>query len=95
MIRQKFTVVLIPDEDGYQVIVPHYSGCTTWGKTPEEAFANAKEAMELLLELEAEQNGAPVPYNVHASHVVVGEIDVEVPDSLIEKSETAAVETRA
>ena len=84
MAQQKFTVMLIPDGDGYQVIVPHYSECTTWGKTPQEALDNAKEAMEMILEHYAEEcNQGPVPYNVHASHVVIGEIEAEVPDTLM------------
>ena len=93
MAQKKFTIILIPDEDGYQAIVPHYSGCNTWGKTPEKAFANAKEALELILEVEAEQEGALVPPNAHASHVVVGDIEVEVPDSLIEHSGKASIKS--
>ena len=93
MARQKFTVILLPDEDDYQVVVPHYPECTTWGKTPRKAFENAKEAMELLLEAEAEQGCSPIPPNVSASHVVIGEIDVNAPDSLIESQEVSS--TRA
>lgn len=55
----------------------------------EEAFDHAKEAMEGILEAETKDHGDPVPPYVHASHVVVGEIEVEVPDSLIESEETA------
>ena len=51
MAIQKFTVMLIPDEDGYQAIFPYYSGAITWGQTPKEALENAKEALELILEL--------------------------------------------
>ena len=76
MAIQKFTVMLIPDEDGYQAIFPYYSGAITWGQTP-------KEALELILEAEAEDGLGPVPYNVHASHVVIGEIEAEVPDTLM------------
>ena len=61
MAHQKFTVFLIPDEDGYQVVVPHYPECTTWGKSPKDALKSAKEAMELLLEVAAENGGDPVP----------------------------------
>lgn len=84
MPKLKFTVVLIPDDDGYQVVVPHYSECTTWGKTPTEAFANAKEAMELILEGYAEKRpNDTVPFNVQAPHIVVGDVDIEVPEILI------------
>ena len=41
MAKQKFTVILMPDGDGYQVIVPHYPDVISWGQTPEEAFEMA------------------------------------------------------
>ena len=47
---RKTTVFLLPDEDAYQVVFPHYPNCVTAGETVEEALANAKEAIELLLE---------------------------------------------
>ena len=84
---KKFTVFLLPDEDAYQVVFPHYPNCITQGESIEEALANAKEAIELLLEWEAEQGADPVPPNAHVSHVVVGEIEAEVPGSLIEQGE--------
>ena len=85
--KKKFTVFLLPDEDAYQVVFPHYPNCITQGESIEEALANAKEAIELVLEVEAEQGADPVPPNAHVSHVVVGEIEAEVPDSLIETTE--------
>ena len=90
MVKRKFTVFLLPDEDSYQVVFPHYPNCTTCGETVEEAFKNAKEAIELVLEVEAEQGADPIPPNAHVSHVVVGEIEAEVPESLIEAEEEAA-----
>ena len=89
MAQRKFTVILLPDEGGYHVVFPDYPGCVTQGSTVEQALDMAKEAMELYLEVEAEQGGDPVPEHVHVSHVVVGEVAVEVPDSLIEIEETA------
>ena len=90
MVKRKFTVFLLPDDDGYQVVFPHYPNCTTCGDTVEEALVMAKEAIELVLEVEAEQGADPVPPNAHVSHVVVGEIEAEVPDSLIEVAEEEA-----
>ena len=96
MAQIKFTVVLIPDDDGYQVIVPHYSDCTTWGKTPSEAFANAKEALELILERYAEKRPEDVvPLNVQAPHVVVGQIDIEVPEILIANEKRPSKDARS
>ena len=79
MAKQKFTVFLIPDTGGYQAIVPHYSEAISYGDSPEEAFANAKEALALLLEDETE----PVPPNVHASHTIVGDIELDIPEALL------------
>lgn len=94
MPRKKFTVFLLPDEDSYQVIFPHYPNCITCGDTVEEALKNAKEAIELVLEVEAEQGADPVPPNAHVYHAVVAEIEAEVPESLIEAEEGAAKSTR-
>ena len=87
---QKFTVFLMSQEDGYQVIVPHYPNCTTEGDTVEEALANAKDAMEGLLYVESKHGGDKVESYVFAPHVVVADIDVEVPESLLEKQPAPA-----
>ena len=87
---QKFTIFLMPQEGGYQVIVPHYPNCTTEGDTVEEALANAKDAMEGLLYVESKHGGDKVESYVFAPHVVVADIDVEVPESLLEKQPTPA-----
>ena len=84
MAKRKFTVILIPDEEGYQVVVPHYSGVNTWGETPKEAFANAQEALELLLESEAEsERGVTLPHVTPAPKVVLGVFVSEVPELII------------
>ena len=90
----KFSVLLLPDENSYQVVFPHYPNCITCGDTVEEALRNAKEAIELLLQAEAEQGADPVPHNAHVDHVVVGEIEAEVPESLIEAGEPTAKASR-
>ena len=81
--KHKFTVFLFPDGEGYQVIVPHYPEVTTWGETPREAFDMAKECLELILEEHAETHQEQVLPGEHAAHVVVGEIEAEVPDVLL------------
>ena len=81
MAKQKFTIFLIPDTHGYQAIIPHYPEAITFGDTPEEAFANAKEALTLILQDETE----PVPPNVQASHVIVGDIELNLPEPLLEE----------
>lgn len=88
--QRKFTVILLPlKTGGYQVYFPDYPGCITVGDTVDEALKHAKAAMELHLKVEAEEGGDPVPEYVHVPHVVVGEVDVEVPDSLLEAREEA------
>lgn len=88
---QKFTVFLIPqDEGGYQVFFPYYPNCTTDGDTVEEALANGKDALEGLLITESRHGGDPVPPYVLAHHVVVAEVDVKVPANLVEKQATTA-----
>ena len=85
MAKQKFTVFLMPlDEGGYQAFFPYYPNCVTDGRTVAEALKNAQKAMEGILQVEAEQGGDAVPGYVHASHGVVSEVEVQIPDSLIE-----------
>ncbi|MBN2302980.1 MAG: type II toxin-antitoxin system HicB family antitoxin [Anaerolineae bacterium] len=54
-------VILHPDETGgYWVDVPSLPGCISQGDTKEEALANIKEAIELMIEGLIE-DGDPVP----------------------------------
>ncbi len=87
---RKFTVFLMPQEGGYQVIFPYYPNCTTEGDTVEEALANGKDALEGLLYVESKHGGDKVESYMFAPHVVVGELDIEVPDSLLEKQEAVS-----
>ena len=51
----RYTVVLDPDpEGGFTVTVPAIPSVVTEGETEEEALANAREAIELALEVIAE-----------------------------------------
>ena len=95
MAQRKFTVILLPDEGGYHVVFPDYPGCVTQGASVEEALQMAKEAMEPYLDVAAERGADPVPEHVHVRHVVVGEVDVDVPDSLIETDEEVGAGRRA
>jgi len=61
----------MPGEDGWIVAdCPSLPGCVSQGHTRDEALANIKEAMELWLEVEAEQSGAP-PQPVEVELAVV------------------------
>jgi len=56
----KFTIVLDRDEDGVWIAeCPAIPGCVSQGATKEEALENVKEAIQLCLEVRAEQ-GLPL-----------------------------------
>ena len=56
----KVTVTLDRDEDGVWVAeCPSIPGCVSQGDTKDEALANIREAIELCLEVRAE-NGMPL-----------------------------------
>ena len=43
----RYVVVLTPEPDGsaWNVTIPALPGCLTWGEMPEDAIANAREAI--------------------------------------------------
>ena len=60
----KYTVVLIPEEDGGgggSVEVPALPGCITQGETREEAVSMAKEAIQIYIESLLADGEAPPP----------------------------------
>jgi len=58
---RRYTVVLEPGEDGWIAVhCPALPGLWTQGRTREEALANAREALELFLEVLVE-DGQPIP----------------------------------
>ncbi|TAM75236.1 type II toxin-antitoxin system HicB family antitoxin [bacterium] len=46
----RYTVILEPDAGAFNVIVPALPEVATFGKTPEEALAMAREAIQAVLE---------------------------------------------
>ena len=81
----KFSVILLPDEEGYTVFVPGYPEVISWGETPEHALEMAKECLEVILEIHAEERAddEQVQPDMNPSHVVVGTIEADVPDVLL------------
>ena len=57
----KYTVILTPDPEqgGYTVRVPALQGCNTQGDTLEDALTNAREAIELFLDVLRERGEQP------------------------------------
>ncbi len=72
---RRFKVLLEPDleQGGFVAKVPALPGCVTQGESVEEALANVREAIELVLEDMAER-GETVPDD----KVVVMEVEVAV-----------------
>lgn len=65
----KFIVTLDLDEDGmWGVECPTIPGCVSQGKNEEEALGNIKEAIQLCLEVRAEQR---LPWTVETREVEV------------------------
>ena len=47
----KYAVILTRDDEGHWLAsVPAFPGCHTWGRSREEALANAQEAVEGCIE---------------------------------------------
>jgi predicted RNase H-like HicB family nuclease len=61
----KFMVSIDRDEDGVWIAeCPSIPGCVSQGLTKEEALKNIKEAIQLCLEVRAEQ-GLPLTIEIH------------------------------
>jgi predicted RNase H-like HicB family nuclease len=72
-----FTIVLETDEDGgYVVSVPALPGCLTQGDAREEALENAREAIELYIEvLRARREAIPVELKTEMESLEFPELD--------------------
>ena len=65
----KFNVTVNRDEDGIWVAeCPAIPGCVSQGKTKEEALENAKEAIQLCLEVRSERG---LPLTIETKQVEV------------------------
>lgn len=71
-----YRVILEPELDGsaYNAIIPAFPHAHTFGATIEEAMANAREIIELELDL-ARERDEEIPVS-DAEHVVIGTITV-------------------
>jgi antitoxin HicB len=54
-----YKIVLMPEEDGFSVLVPAIPEICTQGNTEEEALENAREAIECYLESCSQQGELP------------------------------------
>jgi predicted RNase H-like HicB family nuclease len=71
-----YRVILEPEPDGsaYNVIIPAFPHAHTFGTTVEEAMANAREVIELELEVARERNEEIPPSD--NEHVVIATITI-------------------
>jgi predicted RNase H-like HicB family nuclease len=82
MNTRKVTVVLFAEEDGgYVAFMPLFPSSTTEGETVQETLKNAKESLELALEEPSDVDLESLDHS-HAKYIVVGEVEVEVPDQV-------------
>ena len=72
----RYTILISrePDESAFNVTVPAMPGCLTWGETPDQALAHAREAIALHQEGFAERGE---PYPVETASPRLMEVEVE------------------
>ena len=89
MAKLKVTVVMFHDDEagGYGVIIPTVPELATMGETVEDAFAMAKDCLEISLEAAADWDYYNLDH-VHAGYAVVGIVEISVPPYLISVDES-------
>jgi predicted RNase H-like HicB family nuclease len=81
--KRRFTVVLLPQEEGgYQAFFPYHPNCFVWGDTPEETLHRAQDAIIAHLEALADEELDLNLDLVDLPHVVIGNISVELSERL-------------
>jgi predicted RNase H-like HicB family nuclease len=79
-LEYQVNVVFDPRDSIYVARVPELENCHTHGNTPEEAFTNAREAIELWTEA-ARENGIEIPPPV-AKRKFSGKFVVRTPEKI-------------
>ena len=79
-LEYQVNVVFDPRDNIYVARVPELENCHTHGDSPEEAFANAREAIELWLET-AKENGIKIPLPV-AKRKYSGKFVLRTPETI-------------
>ena len=98
MTTRRYTVVLIPEPDGsaWNAKVPMLPGCFTFGETPDEALAMARDAIATYLDGEDEATAPEEPAGTMVASInveveVVGGVVRVAPESfLVSEPEPAA-----
>jgi antitoxin HicB len=77
--EDRYEIDLVPNEHGgYYARIPDFPTVFSGGETPQEAMANALEAVELMIE-EQHERGLPVPEPLAAYS---GQFNLRLPRSL-------------
>jgi antitoxin HicB len=70
---RKYTVLVSREGAAYLVSVPALPGCHTFGYSLEEALANAREAIELVI-LTLQDRGEPIPEETEPIQAITVEV---------------------
>ena len=67
MAKYAYPAIITEEKDGFSVIFPDINGCTTSGKTLEEAISRAEDALCLMLySMEEDRDVIPEASNANA-----------------------------
>ncbi|MBD3328346.1 type II toxin-antitoxin system HicB family antitoxin [Candidatus Peregrinibacteria bacterium] len=78
MVAKSYTVVIIQDEDGsYIGNVPELPGCHTQAKSIDELLKRSKEAISLMLEIEADR----LRDNINLKFIGIQQVDVKLKNN--------------
>jgi predicted RNase H-like HicB family nuclease len=88
----RYSVVLMPDESSYAVVVPALPGCVTQGDSVEDALERARDLIPLWIAGLADA-GEDVP--VEEGPALLCVLDVEEPQSSAAPQQTAGATPRA
>jgi antitoxin HicB len=88
----RYSVVLMPDEGSYAVVVPALPGCVTQGDSIEDALDRARDVIQLWISGLADA-GEDVP--VEEGPAMLGVLDVEEPRRSAAPQQIAGASPRA
>ena len=96
MSKQRFTVFLLPQEEGgFQAHFPYHPDCFSWGSTVEEALEKAKDSiashLEGLMDVDADLG---LDY-VDLPYVTVASIEADISSTVLKRAKREAVAVNA
>ena len=96
MSTKKFTVFLLPQEEGgYAAHFPYHPSCYTWGDTVEATLERARDSIATYLDaLEEDGQDLSLAFAI-LSHVVVAEVEAELSPAVLKRAQQEAAELRS